>query len=477
MEKSGERFPGRQIMKGIQISSRLRRALTPVCAIALSCLPVALFAGEGAWKYEPVWTPQPARADLLIVRKSDPKIVTHKIKSGKVSIGFSDNGGGYLNFCDVGNGLNIVSPNYGRGWQHCFRDGLHSGRYNPTQAGFSDSAGSPAHCRVENNRFIIEKYNMALFADPVNDFTEHEDLAPDYPGYKDNNNSDTDGLDEKGLTQDAELRSEFDCAGTYEDASSLTGNGIPAFRHRFFYAYAREPKAMQQFGEAARLLNGNPVLAEDKRILDVSPTALPGKQTPTDTDLSLITFEIYGMRFLKTPQLDIAAAMWRENGEWRISERKASGAALIRCLKNQYPELKTTSGDDSHVTSGKDGNADIPLFIMASGKDPKTSRAIGMFIPNIPQNVRQTVGFDRRTGERLYSEDRRLQGWFHFGWARGPHIIVVARYRLTGMLTPGRAMPNAVEVLYGDVFMLFGTPDEILQAAGNIERTVRTAGH
>jgi len=443
----------------------------PALVLALWGLALALPAAESQWTYLPAWTPEPAKTDLPIAKKSDPKVVTHKIQSGPVTIGFSDQGGGYLNFCDVGDGRNIVSPNYGRGWQGSIRDGLHSGRYNPTQAGFTDQCGSPAHCRVENNRFIIDKYNMALYGDPVFDFTEHEDLAPDYRGYKDNNNCDTDGIDESGLTQDDELRSDFDFAGVYEDVSPLTGNGIPAFRHRFYYAYAREPKAMLQFGKQARLLNDKPVLVEDNRITDVSPVALPGDQTPTDTDLSLITFSAYGLRFLKTPELDIAAAMWPENGKWSVQERKETGGTSIRLLGNQYPDLKTTTGRDPHADYGKQGAADIPLILFANGTDPGSSRGVGLFVPNTPQNVKQTVGLDRKTGKLLYSEDRRLQSWFTFGWARGPQIIVVARSTLTGTLAPGRAMPDAIEALYQEVYLLYGSPSEILNAAQHIEQS------
>ena len=122
------------------------------------------------------------------------------------------------------------------------------------------------------------------------------------------------------------------------------------------------------------------------------------------------------------------------------------------------------------MTFGKRGNADLPLFVFANGADPGSSRGIGLFLPNSPQNVQQTVGFDGQTGERLYSEDRRLQEWFQLGWERGPQIIVVARALLTGMLAPGRAKPNAIETLYQEVYVLFGSPDQILEAAKKIQQ-------
>jgi hypothetical protein len=420
----------------------------------------------------PAWRPAPAASDRPIVRKSDPRPVTHRISSREVTIGFSDKGGGYLNFCDRGDGLNIVSPLYGRGWQHSIRDAMHSGRYNPTQAGFRDHYGVPVRCRVDGGRFIIEKFNMPLYGDPVFDFTEYEDLAEDAPVYKDSDNSDTDALDETGKTQDDELRSEFDFAGTYEDVSDLTGNGISAFRHRFHYAYVREPAAMLQFGKEATLLSGEPVLQANRRVVDASPEALPGDQTPTDTDLSLVQSTLYSIRLLKTPDLDVRAALWRQDGQWRVLERQESGGAIVPRMDDRLIDLRTTAGQSTrraHPPKFADFRAEGNLFVFTSDTDPAAGRAIGLFVPDSPQNTRQVVGLHRDTGEPLYAEDRRLNGWFQMGWARGPHIILVARTTLTGLLAPGRGRPDAVEAIYGEVFILFGTPEEILRAARNIE--------
>lgn len=111
----------------------------------LGCV-LAGHASSAAPSYAPlpVWSPAPAPTGAPIVRESDPVLVTHRISSKGVTIGFSDKGGGYLNSCDRGDGINIVSLFYGRGWQHSFRDSLHSGRYNPTQAGLRSSSSREA---------------------------------------------------------------------------------------------------------------------------------------------------------------------------------------------------------------------------------------------------------------------------------------------------------------------------------------------
>ena len=113
-----------------------------VWVMVLSCVPV-LLAGNGV------------RAE--IIEPSNPTVATHWLSSGDTQFGFNDLGGGYISCvlpgetgappdqCPSSFGdENIVSVGYGRGWQMAIRDQLHRGRHNPTQAGFKDSAGTPA---------------------------------------------------------------------------------------------------------------------------------------------------------------------------------------------------------------------------------------------------------------------------------------------------------------------------------------------
>jgi hypothetical protein len=197
-----------------------------------------------------------SNADLPIVKTSNPTVVTHKLKIGDLTFGFSDMGGGYLNYLDLGDGVNQVSPFYGRGWQGSLRDRLHSGRYNPTQAGFHDHAGAPVKLELSETRLTIPTFNLPLYGDPVFDFTQHEDLVPDNKRYKDKDNSDTDGLDESEVTQDDELRSEFDMDAVYENATDLAGGKIPVLRFYCRYTYARDPKSILQFGKKAKKIDG-----------------------------------------------------------------------------------------------------------------------------------------------------------------------------------------------------------------------------
>lgn len=70
-----------------------------------------------------------------------------------MTIGFSDKGGGYVNYVDIDGSGNINGYGFGRGWQSSVRDRLHNGRYNPTQAGFVDAAGAPTSDHFNRYQF------------------------------------------------------------------------------------------------------------------------------------------------------------------------------------------------------------------------------------------------------------------------------------------------------------------------------------
>ena len=99
--------------------------------------------------YYPEWLPRVASNDTIpIIIPSDYAEVTHTLKSGNVVLGINANGGGYINYCDWGDGVNFVVPDYGKGWQFALRDFLHTGRHNPTQAGFRDPVGTRVNKRI-----------------------------------------------------------------------------------------------------------------------------------------------------------------------------------------------------------------------------------------------------------------------------------------------------------------------------------------
>jgi len=399
-----------------------------------------------------------------VVQPGDPFAVTHKFKIGEITIGVSDLGGGYLNHVDLGDGKNIVSPNYGRGWQGSVRDQLHSGRYNPTQAGFMDNVGAPVEVIATGHAIKIPKFNLPLFGDPVFDFTEHEDIAPDFKGYKDNGNSDTDGIGESNLTQDDEVRSEFDFEGVYVDATDLAGGGIPVLRFYSRYTYARPPAAIRQFGKSALLSDGKPVINEAARVEDISP-AMPGDQPATDEDLSGIIFTAYGTRLLSDSGYTVP--MWRENGAWKSLPELESGRGKEMEFRLPGP---ADEGKSPPVTM------DSEFLVLAKGTDPAKSPAIALYSPSSDINTNQILGLDEATGRVVYKEDRRTQGKILFSRVIPSQVDIRNRYFLTGMLAPGNGMPNVLEALQNETFVLFGTPDQILEAIEPLRKNLEAAG-
>src|SRR5690349_16595862 len=79
-------------------------------------------------------------------------VTTHEIRSGEVVLGFSEFGGGYINklaLPGIGDVMAREAARYGRGGQVTIRDRLHGGKYNPTQAGFTATAGT--HVTINSN--------------------------------------------------------------------------------------------------------------------------------------------------------------------------------------------------------------------------------------------------------------------------------------------------------------------------------------
>ena len=394
-----------------------------------------------------------------IVKVSNPYIVTQKLRAGSVEIGVSDMGGGYVNYFNIPGLGNVVSAKYGRGWQGSLRDLLHSGRYNPTQAGFTDTAGAPVRVILQKDQIIIPPFQMPLFGDPVFDFTEHEDLAPEAGDYNDGGTRDKDGINEAGKSQDDELRSEFDYEGFYKDVSALTAKyNVSTIQHYYRNTYVRKPGAILQFGPAAILEDGGKVYKPEFIVDDVSKL-LPGNQTPGKVDLSKVIFTAYGAR-LKT-SAGFNTGMWIENGKWQtLDKSKISGRGNEKTFQINNPNEKR---------NGKLPLLDNNLLILARGADPNNSMAIGIYAPENSINTFQTLGRDFKTGEVKYSEDRRTLSIMMFSEVIEEQIDIRTRYYLTGLMAPNRAKQGIVEGVQHETYILYGTPANILKAINEIK--------
>lgn len=426
---------------------------------------------------------QSGAATTPVVVVSDPAAATHFITLGDdgPTIGFSDHGGGYINWVDLGTG-NICEPRYGRGWQSAIRDWLHWGRYNPTQGGFNATAGAPAELAIDSNAFggarlTVKPFNLPLFADPVFDFTEHEDLVADWPGYQDGDTSDTDGLDESGWTEDDELRSEFDFASTYEDVSAMVDHLAPVMRQVLSYTYVRPPRAIRQFGPGARQLDGSPVIRELARVTDISPQAIGGPQRARDVDLGLVVFVTQELRVVW--EAGFRTVMWLDDGgEWRHEPVRAgrSNYVYVGLMDDQNLDVLDNPAALPIGPNRWTSRTQHDLVLLSNGEHPDSAVAIALYAPHAsPLNARPVVGVDPATHAVLYEEDRRMRHYAQVARVANtnddPGFAQLGLYlNLTGLIAPDSVNATRVEVLRQEVYVLFGTPNQIRAAAEMIGR-------
>lgn len=378
---------------------------------------------------------------------SDPSITTHEIASGEVILGISDMGGGYINKLDIpgyGDIMGPVTDRFGRGGQTAIRDGLHRGKYNPTQAGFSDRAGTVCHIDTSPGMLTVDARPCTLWrGDNKYDFIRWENLASD--GYnEDGDNSDVDGIDEEDLPgrQATELTSEFDFYCTYEDVMGAKGIHIPCFRHYFEFRFIREPgDCLNQFGPQA------PVFTPANLNEDISVESPQGIHPATPFDMSemISRTTLRADRALWTPQY----RHWlTPSGTWQSEPRLESRRFVI-------------------------GTSDVearPLLILSDSRNMDQAPALGLYWPASAINTRIIVG-KTDIGEVVYTDDRRGLVYMIDTPQRIPTMqkFGFGYNRISGMLNRGRTPAGVYELFRGEMYVLVGTPNEIKASAERIE--------
>lgn len=367
-------------------------------------------------------------------------VTTHEITSGGAVLGVSDKGGGYINklvLPGIGDIIGPVAGRFGRGGQVDIRDELHGRRYNPTQAGFSDRAGTHVQILLRDNKIVMPRRAASLWhGDRQFDFTEWENLASDgYP--KGIGNSDEDNIDESALAgkQADEITSEFDFVGSYSNAFDRVKVRIPAFRFQYEMRYARKPgHAMRQFGRNTRIFAPTAALA------DISVEAPPGVHPATEGTLS---------------QLITTVTLRGDKSVWN-------------------PTVVFTLDPQSRLVVGRPGRADDEevqsstgsLVILATGTDINVGPAIGFFQPANRANTFNVVG--RSTADHAVKyEDRRSTRVQLLGTptrAAGMWLMGT-RVHSTGLLSPTETPKGVYEAVRGESFILIGSPREILEAS------------
>ena len=416
---------------------------------------------------------------------SDPTLHQVNITSHRATLGVSETGGGYANYLAIGDGKNLIAAAYGRGWQPSIRDSLHSGLYNPTQAGVNDPAGTPVHLSLapstagSGRRIDIHTYAMGLFLNPGFNFA----LPPWV--YFSRGTKDTDGLDDGKIPLQDQMRSEFNFSGFFQDASGLTNNSIPVFQFEYSMTYARDPgreqiwkrgmpySAIYQFGPNATKTNGDPVLRPEERKY-IGGDHFPARLA-TNTDLSRGLMDA-GVRIVYSAGYH--TVMWiDERGQWQTGS-----------LDDQNKIRFTFYSKGSRRRFGS-------FALLVKGNDPKHSPAIGLYIPQSSViNKYPIVGIDIKTEKQVYAEDRRTS-WLMSAERIGPadpseksiktylvdnvsienHFTILRPVlRYTGLLAPSHALPGVEERIRCEEFLLIGTPDEIRAAAEQIRTKLKT---
>ncbi len=384
-----------------------------------------------------------------VIAVSDPAITTDKLTSGELIIGINTNGGGVINYFEIPGIGNIFGPQsvlYGRSGQSAMRDGMHSGRYNPTQAGFNETLGTPCIVEKTNRKFTLPARPVALwYGDCKWDFTEWENIGPDPTCYPDGGNSDVDQLDESNLEgkQNTEVKSEFDYFGLYHNYNSMGNIDISCVRHYFEYRYVREPgHCINQFRPGLDIFN---VEAINPDISTAYPT---GTHTAEPFDMS---------NFILSWHLRNDVVKWdpkyhfipKPDGSWSIQDREV------------------------YVKETLDNNGDVivpRLLIISDSNNPDTKNAIGLYMPDSEFNAFETIGVDENTGLIEYKDKRNKSIRI---WDQPRRIPTMAVYgfktETKGILNRTRLPQNIYEAYRFDMFILMGSPNEIWETIDKIE--------
>jgi hypothetical protein len=378
------------------------------------------------------------------------QITTHELASGNVILGISEYGGGYINklaIPGIGNIISKHSARYGRGGQASIRDSLHKGYYNPTQAGFSDMAGT--YCQIEQptkGLLIVSPRPCSLWnGDGKYDFTEWENLAIDpYPN--DNGNSDSDLIDESMLAgkQADEITSEFDFTASYKDVRDGKDILIPTFLFTYEFRFIREPgHPIKQFRR------GTPAYDAKFEIADRSNLMPRGIHPSSEDSLTGVIF----------------SSMLRGDKDiWNPD---------VVYLVNNNGELYTTKPTKSFREPffNKSKVSKYPLIILSKSIDPDKGPSIGYYHPNSHINLFTIVGRSLKDHSISYEDDRRTEGILMGSFARTPDMWLfgIRTYHM-GLLNRRETPSGVYEAIRGESYILIGTPNEIFEAVRAINR-------
>ena len=405
-----------------------------------------------------------ARDFKIISNNTDKRAeITDTVHSGDFIIGVNDYGGGYITqigIPGIGNIMGDQAQRYGRGAQSSIRDMARKGQYNPTQAGFSDMAGTECKVTKTPGKIVVDPRGCVLFnGDGGFDYVRWENIKAD-PYNKDGGNSDKDNLDEENLSvtidgktftkQEAEVHSDFDYYGEYEDYKGKLGLSIPAVRHYFEYRFVRSttlPNAcMKQFNKAS--LVSDQRWEERKLPADISTQYPKGVYEGGADNLNSI---ILSWSIRNDIELWDPAYRYQQfnNGDWQVKDRS----------EGQF--------------QGKVETYKL-RFIIAESNDENKGKALGFYLPESHLNTFNCIGIRESDGNEVYADARTTSNFYLDVPHRTPTMSWIGfRSELKGLIDRSKldgAYEGVYEKLRQEIILLYGTPAEIKAAFAQLDK-------
>jgi hypothetical protein len=377
-----------------------------------------------------------------IISKSNPRITTHHLTSGTsgFQIGITSNAGGIINevvLPGLGDIMGFASDMYGRAGQVAIRDRAHGGRYNPTQAGFNETLGSKCTITQSSDKktLIVEPRPLALWhGDGKYDFTRWENIGDD-PYKKDAGKTDEDGLYEEYLLgkQLDEVKSEFDYYGTYEDLSGKHGITTAIIRHYYQISFIRPPgHCINQHRVGTKLWKPNNLQA------DISVDAPEGLHEGTDKDMSNM-LGVWSLRHDRNKWIPKHVYYRKNNGKWK--------SKLADGIEDWFPSCDNT------------------VFISADSDNPSEGKALGLYRPKTEINREVIIGINETNGSIVYTDKRDSDNSITYNLKRVPKMSKYGFMNTNnGMINRTRLDANIYEAYRNEVYILYGTPKEIMDA-------------
>lgn len=390
-------------------------------------------------------------------------VTTHWLSSGNLRIGITSNGGGVINQVEL-DGKKIMSKAsqmYGRAGQSCIRDEAHNLRYNPTQAGFNETIGTPCTIKEEDRKLIVEPRQCALwYGDGEYDFTEWENVGND--PYNDDGLSigklgygkDGDNLNEKNLKhrQLEEVGSEFDYYGYYEDRLGFDGINIPLIYHYYEFRYVRESgHCISQFFENGKMRDGRCILNESKFVDDISVKYPEGKHPGTKFDMNTV-ISLWSLRHDNPLWYPKYRYVQNNDGEWIMLLRNENGR------QNPF-----------HVTQNYKH-----VLIISDSDDINTGQSFCIYRPSSDVNINSIIGVNKETNEIVYKDNRIKEIEILDTPERTADMGLYGfRDYMTGILNPKRLAgqyDGAYEAYRAEFYILSGTAKQIMDAVKILDK-------